>query len=122
MVLLLSCAVWIGLDGPLATVTDPSVLGSVRTIVSPSLLATVQPVGTGTVSPSFDSVVGPFGFAVGEATGLGVTPGDGLVNRLPTPDPPALEDLRLPMIASVVPNPAISTVSARIPAMMSIQG
>src|SRR6266705_502873 len=57
MVLLLSCAVWVGLDRPLAAVTEPSLFGSVRTIASLSLLATDQPAGTGMVTPSFDSLL-----------------------------------------------------------------
>ncbi len=53
---LLSCAVWVGLEAPLAAVTEPSLFGSVRTTASLSLLATDQPAGTGIVTPSFDSV------------------------------------------------------------------
>src|SRR2546426_9070396 len=120
MELLLSCADWAGLEGPLASVTSPSELGSIRMIVSVSLLATDQPGGTGTVSPSFDSVVVAPGFEVGEATGVGDTPGDGLVSGLPIPEPPG--ELRLPMTASAVPNPAINTVRARTPAMIRIHG
>src|SRR5256885_1577859 len=72
MVLLLSCAVWVGLDRPLAAVTEPSLFGSVRTIASLSLLATDQPAGTGMVTPSFDSVLAPaFGAPVADPTGLG---------------------------------------------------
>ena len=89
-------------------------------IVSLSLLATDQPGGTGTVNPSFDSVVAAPGFEVGEPTGVGVTPGAGLVSGLPIPEPPG--ELRLPMTASAVPNPAIKTVRARTPAMISIHG
>src|SRR5690348_12391932 len=51
---LLFCAVCVGIDGPLETVTDPSPLGSVRTMVSLSLLSTDQPFGTLRVNPSFD--------------------------------------------------------------------
>src|SRR5438309_10546240 len=122
MELLLSCAVWVGLDGPLATVTDPSELGSVRTIVSVSFCATDHPTGTGTVSPSFESVVAPFGFEVGDPTGLGDPGGDGLASWLPTPVPLVPDELRLPMTASAVPNPAIKTVRARTAAMISIHG
>src|SRR2546429_2407568 len=77
MVFLLSCAVCVGLDRPLAAVTEPSLFGSVRTIASLSLFATDQPAGTGIVTPSFDSVCAP-DVAVGDPIGLGVTPGLGL--------------------------------------------
>src|SRR5437660_1591184 len=99
MVSLFCCAVWVGLDGPLATVTEPSLLGSVRTIDSLSLLATVQPAGTLTVSPSLESVVAPSGVAVGEPIGLGVPPAGVGLGRSAIPPPEVLEGLRLPMIA-----------------------
>src|SRR6266446_9637770 len=112
MVFLLSCAVCVGLDRPLAAVTEPSLFGSVRTIASLSLLATDQPAGTGIVTPSFVSVCPPV-VAVGEAIGLGVPMGLGLAtsgdDRLL---PFVLFDERLPMIASAVPHPAIRTTSA----------
>src|SRR2546427_10937554 len=89
-------------------------------IVSLSLLATAHPAGPRPVSPSFAAGVVAPGFEVGEATGVGVTPGAGLVSGLPIPEPPG--ELRLPMTASAVPNPAINTVRARTPAMISIHG
>src|SRR2546422_11706217 len=107
MELWLSCADCAGLEGPLASVTSPSELGSIRMIVSVSLLATDQPGGTGTVSPSFDSVVVAPGFEVGEATGVGDTPGDGLVGGLPLPDPPG--ELGWPNTSSARPHPPTST-------------
>src|SRR2546429_9337514 len=89
-------------------------------IVSLSLLATDQPGGTGTVNPSFDSVVAAPGFEVGEPTGVGVTPGAGLVSGLPITEPPGA--MRLRMTASAVPNPAINTVRARTPEQTSMHG
>ena len=66
------------------------------------------------------AVVAP-SFGLGEAIGLGVTPGVGLGTSVPMPDPPKFE-LRLPRIASAVPHPAISSVSATMPAMISSHG
>src|SRR5438477_4151157 len=106
MVSLFCCAVWVGLDGPLATVTEPSLLGSVRTIDSLSLLATVQPAGTLTVSPSLESVVAPSGVAVGERIGLGEPPAWVELGRSAIPSPEVLEGLRLPIIARAAPHPA----------------
>src|SRR5438477_10817232 len=99
MVSLFCCAVWVGLDGPLATVTEPSLLGSVRTIDSLSLLATVQPAGTLTVCPSLESGVAPRGVAVGEPTGLGVPPAGVGLGSWAIPRPVALEGVPPPMSA-----------------------
>jgi hypothetical protein len=121
-VFLLSWAVWGGLDGPLATVTVPSELGSLNVIDSTSLLATDHWAGTFTETPSLDSVVAPSGADVGDAMGVGVTPGVGLGSSVPTPGPELLAVPRLPRIASAVPHPAIKTVSATTAAMISIHG
>src|SRR6266516_3106002 len=122
MVLLLSCAVWVGLDRPLAAVTEPSLFGSVRTIASLSLLATDQPAGT--VTPSFDSVPAPdLGVAVGDPTGVGVPTGLGLERSGEERALPFVLLLeRLPMIVSAVPHPAINTTRATMAAMISIHG
>src|SRR2546427_12911900 len=97
---------------------EPSLFGSVRMMVSLSLLATAHPGGTGMVRPSFDSDV--VLFDVGEATGLGDPCGVGLVSS-PTRDPPVPDEFRLPRIALVVPNPAIHTQSSRTAAINTIQ-
>src|SRR5206468_2418995 len=77
MVFLLSCAVCVGLDRPLAAVTEPSLFGSVRTIASLSLFATDQPAGTGIVTPSFDSVCAPEVAGGDPGGGPGSGPGGG---------------------------------------------
>jgi len=95
----------------------------VRTIDSLSLLATVQPAGTGIVRPSFDSVATPEGFVDGVAIGVGVTAGLGLGrSEIVVPEVLLPELERPPIRASAVPHPAISTIRATTPAMISIHG
>src|SRR5256885_6230375 len=109
------------MDGPLAAVPVPSLFGFRSVIDSASLLSTVQPVGTVRVSASLDSVLGPVEVVVGDATGLGEVAGVGLgTSAMPPPD--VLFVLRLPRIARAVPQPAITTVRATTPAMISIHG
>src|SRR5207247_8685130 len=74
----LSWALWGGLERPVAAVTVPSELGSLRVIDSTSLLATDHWAGTFTETPSLDSVVATSGADVGDALGVGVTAGAGL--------------------------------------------
>ena len=121
IVSLLFCAVCGGIDGPLAAVTVPSLLGSRSVIDSASLLSTVQPVGTATVSASLDSVLGPVEVEVGEATGLGVVAGVGLGTSA-MPPPARLAEPRLPRIARAVPPPAISTMRATTTAIINVHG
>src|SRR5260370_14431403 len=87
-----------------------------------SLLATVQPAGTLTVRPSFESVVAPSGVAVGDATGLGVPPAGGGLGKSAMPPPEVLEGLGLPVIARSAPRPAMSTRRATTPAIISGRG
>src|SRR5712692_7908314 len=98
------------MDGPLATVTVPSLFGSRRVIDSASLLLTDHPAGTVRVRASLDSVLGPVEVEVGDATGLGVVAGVGL-GRSAIP-PPGVVEPRLPRIARAVPVPATSTMRA----------
>ena len=90
-------------------------------MVSPSLSATVQPVGSVTLTPSLDSVWDPSCVLVGEATGLGEVKGVGLGSSA-MPPPVAPCPPRLPRTASAVPHPAINTTRATTPAMISIHG
>src|ERR1700694_126094 len=105
----MSCAVWVGFERPLATVSNPEELGSKRMMASGSFACTLQPDGRGMVKPSFDSVPFP-AVDVGDAMGLGVTPGVGL-GRSPVPEL-AVGLGWLTIRASAVPPPARTTTSA----------
>jgi hypothetical protein len=111
------CADSFGFEGALATAIAPRPLGSESVIVSLSLATTAHPVGTGTVSPSFDAV-GPWG-PVGEAMGLGDPAGVGLGTSAVMPP---LTLTLLPKRAIAVPQPAMITTRPTTAAMIITHG
>jgi hypothetical protein len=111
-------AVAVGLDAALAIVITPAPLGSASVICSLSLESTTHPAGTGTVNPSFDDV-GPVS-ELGDAIGLGEPAGVGLgTSEVMLPVMLAFPLLRR---AIAVPQPAMSTIRAKIAARMSTHG
>jgi hypothetical protein len=82
------------------------------------LVDTVQPAGTGTTTPTFETVDAP---VLGPVTkGLGVPTGVGLGR--PAVIPPPVTKPRLPRTAITVPQPAIAITSTTTMLMINVHG